>query len=97
MSHLLQVGLLYGTFPSGSLVVLVGDKSEIGLGLLKRLLFVGLLSRGGGGKDVHRSKKLLSFGFLATRTEGGRMLELGPLGALPLGRHSQSVGRCRTK
>ena len=50
MSHLLQVGLLYGTFPSGSLVVLVGDRSEIGLGLLKRLLLVGLLSRGGGGE-----------------------------------------------
>ena len=47
MSHLLQVGLLYGTFPSGSLVVLVEDRSEIGLGLLKRLLLVGLLSRGG--------------------------------------------------
>ena len=46
MSPLLQVGLLYGTFPSGSLLVLVGDRSEIGLGLLNRLLLVGLLSRG---------------------------------------------------
>ena len=46
VSHLLQVGLLYGTFPSGCLLVLVRDRSEIGLGLLNRLLLVGLLSRG---------------------------------------------------
>ena len=45
--RLLQVGLLYDTFPSGSLIILVGDRSRIGLGLLKCLLLVGLLSRGG--------------------------------------------------
>ena len=45
---LLQVGLLKCTFPSGSLIALVGLDSRMGLGLLNGHLLVGLLSGGGG-------------------------------------------------
>ena len=44
---LLQVGLLKCTFPSGSLIALVGLDSEMGVGLLNGHLLVGLLSGGG--------------------------------------------------
>ena len=47
----LQVGLLKCTFPSGSLIALVGLNSEMGVGLFNGHLLVGLLS---GGAEYRR-------------------------------------------
>ena len=49
---LLQVGLLKCTFPSGSLITVVGLDSEMRVGLLNGHLLVVLSGGGGGSKLV---------------------------------------------
>ena len=54
---LLQVGLLKCTFPSGSIIALVGLDSELGVGLLNGHLLVGLLTGGGGVAPIHPCRR----------------------------------------